>query len=221
MTPLEFLPLKEFNNRQKSLENEMKSLAITESMMSMKLESDDKKKRANQLKECGNKAFQRKKYVEAEKSYSEALEFQPGLRHLWTNRAICRNAMKKFEEAVSDCDSALNIDPKCTKSITQKGNAYLGLGLFDEAKICFEKLRTLGEEAEAEKYLKKLQNIQVRFFQSKVKEDFFYLVSSSHQPSQDVKEKNQSEKKKMTLHSMQKPRNKRSLLSLFRIFVFG
>ena len=189
MTPLEFLPLKEFNNRQKSLENEMKSLAITESMMSMKLESDDKKKKANQLKESGNKAFQNKKYVEAENFYSEALELQPGLRHLWTNRAICRNAMKKYEEAVSDCDSALSIDPKCTKSIAQKGNAYLGLGLYDEAKICFEKLRAFGEDAEADKYLKKLQNLQVRFFQSKLVEEFFFLVSSSVQPSQDDKEK--------------------------------
>ena len=190
MTPLEFLPLKEFNNRQKSLENEMKSLAITESIMSMKLESDAKKKKANDLKESGNKAFQKKKYVEAENFYSEALELQPGLRHLWTNRSICRNTMKKYREAASDCDSALSIDPKCTKSIAQKGNAYLGLGLYGEAKICFEKLQTLGDEAEAEKYLKKLQNLRVRFFQIELTEKIFFLVSSSIQPRQDDKEKN-------------------------------
>ena len=83
-----------------------------------------------------------------------------GSRPLWTNRAICRNAMKKHEEALSDCKSALTINPKCTKSVVQKGNALLGLGFFEEAKTCYESLRTLGEGALADTYLKKLQDAQ-------------------------------------------------------------
>ena len=115
-----------------------------------------------ELKEKGNAAFQKKKFDEAEKCYSEAIHLNMKSRPLWTNRAICRNAMKKHEEAISDCNSALSIYSKCTKSISQKGNALLALGLFDEAKVCYESLRPLGEGRLAESYLKKLHNAQER-----------------------------------------------------------
>ena len=79
--------------------------------------------------------------------------------------------MKKYHEAISDCDSALLIDPKCTKSITQKGNALLGLKRYDEAKECYESLKSLGEKASAENLLKKLHDAQETDFQR----DFFLI----------------------------------------------
>ena len=126
--------------------------------MSIKSESDEKKKKAKECKENGNKSFQKKKYEEAENFYSEGLQLHPGFRQLWTNRAICRNTMRKFDEAISDCDSALSIDPKCSKSIIQKGNAHLSSGNHDQARSCFESLRELGEESLANTYLKKLDS---------------------------------------------------------------
>ena len=68
--------------------------------------------------------------------------------------------MKKYEEAISDCESALSIDPKCKESIVQKGNALLGLARFDEAKACYESLRSIGEAISADSNLKKLHDIQ-------------------------------------------------------------
>ena len=68
--------------------------------------------------------------------------------------------MKKYQEALSDCNSALSIDPKCTQSITQKGNALLGLECFEEAKECYESLRSLGENESADNLLKKLHDVQ-------------------------------------------------------------
>ena len=133
------------------------------------------------MKEKGNDAFKKKKYKVAEKFYTEALQLNPDSRPVWTNRAICRNTMKKHEDALSDCLSALSIDSKntkkgiqitlnsCshkhifeypTKTITQKGNAHLGLGQFDEAKKCYQSLRDLGETSSAENYLKKLAEAQ-------------------------------------------------------------
>ena len=67
---------------------------------------------------------------------------------------------EKYEEAISDCDNALSIDSKCTRSIIQKGNALLSLSRFDEAKECYESLRTLGESTSADTHLKKLHDIQ-------------------------------------------------------------
>ena len=78
------------------------------------------KNKALKLKEKGNNAFKRKKYEVAEKFYSEALQLDPESRPIWTNRAICRNTMKKYEDALSDCLSALSIDPKCKKAGFQK-----------------------------------------------------------------------------------------------------
>ena len=67
------------------------------------------------MKEIGNHAFKKKKYEEAENFYSEALQLNPDSRPLWTNRAACRNTMKKHEDALADCLSSLSIDPKNTK----------------------------------------------------------------------------------------------------------
>ena len=153
-TPMDFLPAKDFEKRQKSI-NQAQKLALRDSMTKIIPKIIEKKTKAKELKEKGNAAFQKKNFEEAENFYSEAIELNIGSRPLWTNRAICRNRMKQFEKALSDCDTALNIDPKCTKSITQKGNALFGLSRFDEAKKCYELLHTLGESSLANSYLKK------------------------------------------------------------------
>ena len=70
--------------------------------------------------------------------------------------------MNKHEKAILDCESALSLNLKCHKTIEEKGNAFLGLDRFDEAKTCFESLRQLGESALAETCLKKLHDIQDR-----------------------------------------------------------
>ena len=159
VTPLKFLPPEEFQKRQKSIDADRK-LAIMSSIPKIATEVIEKKFKARELKEKGNVSFMKKKFEEAEKCYSEAIQLNIGYRPFWTNRAKCRNVMKKYEEAISDCDSALLIDPKCTKSIIEKGNALIGLERFDEAKECYESLRVLGEDASAEKLLQKLHDIQ-------------------------------------------------------------
>ena len=47
-----------------------------------------------------------------------------------------------------------------SKATTQKGNAHLGLGQFDEAKECFELLRSFGEGSTADNYLKKVHDAE-------------------------------------------------------------
>ena len=76
----------------------------------------ENKKKALKLKEKGNDAFKKKKYEVAEKFYTEALQLNPDSRPIWKNRAICRNTMKKHEDALADCMSALSIDSKCKKA---------------------------------------------------------------------------------------------------------
>ena len=75
----------------------------------------ENKKKALKLKQMGNDVFKLKRYEVAEKFYTEALQLNLDSRPVWTNRAICRNTMKKHEDALADCLSALSIDPKNTK----------------------------------------------------------------------------------------------------------
>ena len=161
MTPFNFLPIKEFEKQQKSIDLD-KFLATKESMIKITTDVIDSKTKAKALKKKGNAAFEKKKYVEAEKFYSDAIKLNIGSRPLWTNRAACRNIMKKYEEAISDCDTAFSIDSKCTRSIIQKGNALLGLSRFEEAKECYESLRSLGENSSADTHLQKLHDVQER-----------------------------------------------------------
>ena len=120
----------------------------------------EKKQKAKELKEKGNKAFQKKSFFDAESLYSQAIELNIGSRPLWTNRAACRNTMKKYNEAISDCDTALSIDPKCIRTTIQKGNALFGLRRFDKAKEVYESLRSLGDSEAADLNLKKLHYAQ-------------------------------------------------------------
>ena len=159
MTPLEFLSIEEFEKRQKSMDSNT-VMALEASMAKVSAMINTKK--AKELKEKGNAAFSVKKYVEAENYYSEAIKLNIGSRPLWTNRAACRNTMKKFEEAIPDCDTALSIDPKCTRTITVKGKALSGLSRFDEARECYESLRALRENSLADDLLKKLRDLQER-----------------------------------------------------------
>ena len=154
MPPFKFLPITEFQKRQKSISLN-NTRALMDSMEKMQSEIMDKKNKTRQFKEMGNEAIHKNKYLDAEKFYSEALKIDIGSRPLWTNRATCRNLMKKYEEAISDCDTGLSIDPKCTRTIMEKGIALLGLKRFDESKEIFESLRPLGREASAEFHLKK------------------------------------------------------------------
>ena len=94
VTPMKFLPIKDFEKRQKAIDLQT-TLALMTSMMTIKSEIIEKKMKAKELKDTGNKAFGRKKYEDAEKCYSEAIELNMGSRPLWTNRATCRNVMKK------------------------------------------------------------------------------------------------------------------------------
>ena len=160
MTPLKFLPIKEFEKRQKSIDQNTKLALMPENLMKIKTDVIAKKKKAKELKEMGNAAFQEEQFEVAEDCYSEAIQLNIGSRPLWTNRAKCRNTMKKYEEAISDCESALSIDSKCTESITQKAIVLMHLRRFDEAKNSFESLRLLGKGNLADTYLKKLHETQ-------------------------------------------------------------
>ena len=68
ITPMKFLPSKEFEKRQKAIDSN-RQLAIMSSMPKIVSDVIEKKHKARDLKEKGNAAFKKGKYEEAEEGF--------------------------------------------------------------------------------------------------------------------------------------------------------
>ena len=79
------------------------------------------------MKESANLLFKDGNFNEAEKRYTECLDLAADVKVFYTNRALCRIRLAKFDEAIQDCDWALRLDENCPKAITQTGQVSFTL----------------------------------------------------------------------------------------------
>lgn len=95
-------------------------------------EAEDPLQRAVNAKESGNVHFKAKRYDEAVKHYSEAIELCPkGSKEaavFYSNRAACWLKLEKYSNALSDADSALSISPNDVKALYRRALAHEALG---------------------------------------------------------------------------------------------
>ncbi|KAG4217057.1 hypothetical protein PC116_g34462, partial [Phytophthora cactorum] len=79
------------------------------------------------MKEEGNAEYKAGRWQAAFDKYSAALEIDPSNRginsKLFQNRALCRIKLKQFNEAIADCDKAIQLDPSYIKARKTKANA--------------------------------------------------------------------------------------------------
>ncbi|XP_065055954.1 tetratricopeptide repeat protein 12-like [Rhopilema esculentum] len=99
---------------------------------------EEDNKRANELKERGNKAFKGKEYTDAVKYYTEAIAIVKDNAVFYTNRAQAYIHIGNHELALDDCRVAQKIDSKCVKAYIHQGRALQNLEKFDEAIKSFE-----------------------------------------------------------------------------------
>jgi len=68
----------------------------------------------------------------------------PGLKELesweWSNKGKSLASLGRFDEAITCCNKALEIDPRNAKGWGNKGVSLHGLGRFDEAITCYNKV---------------------------------------------------------------------------------
>ncbi|CAB4476156.1 uncharacterized protein OCT59_018193 [Rhizophagus irregularis] len=86
--------------------------------------------RAESHKVKGNTYFSKKDYDSATREYSEAINLNPRNVVYYTNRALCYLRLKKYDNVISDCKTAISIDANSVK-----GHYMLGQALTEKAEF--------------------------------------------------------------------------------------
>ncbi|XP_021823214.1 protein CLMP1 [Prunus avium] len=96
-------------------------------------------KRAQELKEEGNKRFQSKDYVGALEQYDNALKLTPKIHPdravFHSNRAACLMQMKPidYETVVAECTMALQVQPRYVRALLRRARAFEAIGKYEMA----------------------------------------------------------------------------------------
>ncbi|TPX31861.1 hypothetical protein SmJEL517_g04901 [Synchytrium microbalum] len=82
---------------------------------------------SDEHKKAGNAFFSSQLYDEAIREYSTAIIKNPGIATYYTNRALCYLKMAVYDRVSTDCEKALEIDPKSVKGHYLMGQALTEL----------------------------------------------------------------------------------------------
>ncbi|KAI7796339.1 tetratricopeptide repeat protein 1 [Triplophysa rosa] len=101
-------------------------------------EKESRRKESLELKEKGNTQFKSGEHVEAEESYTAALQVCPvhyskDRSILFSNRAAARLHQDKKEAAISDCSKAIELNPNYVRAILRRAELYEKTDKLDEA----------------------------------------------------------------------------------------
>ena len=98
-------------------------------------------------KDEGNEAFKNGNLDQAFSLYSEALvvdlENKTTNSKLFFNRATVAAKLKKWNQAIADCTSALSLDDSYTKAYLRRAKCYMELAKFEDAIRDYEKLHRM------------------------------------------------------------------------------
>ena len=111
---------------------------------------DDLLKKVNEIEGVKNKAneiFKQKKYEEAIEEYTKVLEFDPTNKKfqslILANRALCYQKLNKHKEALHDSNLSIKLNPYYARGYVKRGNVYMELKMYDDAKLDFQKAKDL------------------------------------------------------------------------------
>jgi DnaJ family protein C protein 7 len=170
--------------------------AIKYLQVATNLDPDNKKcvalfkliKKADRLKSQGNDAFKAGDAKGACDAYTQAINLDPKNKAfncvLLCNRAAALMKLKKFEEAVEDCDAALEIDEEYRKAILRRAECRMQTEDYEGAVRDFER----AYQMEADHDLRdRIREAKVRLKQSK-KKDYYKILGVDRDASErDIK----------------------------------
>ena len=89
----------------------------------------------------------KKKYEEAIEEYTKILEFDPSNKKfnslILANRALCYQKLNKNVEALRDSNQSIKLNPFYARGYIKRGNVYMELKMFDDARADFQKAKDL------------------------------------------------------------------------------
>ncbi|KAE8214668.1 hypothetical protein CF327_g1949 [Tilletia walkeri] len=91
------------------------------------LSTEERKKRALELKDKGNAKFIAGLFSEAKDLYAEALVLDESAPALWSNRAACELKLEQHGLAIEDASKAIELDPKFSKAYFRRASGYLAI----------------------------------------------------------------------------------------------
>ena len=90
-------------------------------------------------REKGNELFKKGEFVDALSHYTEAIARNDKDPRGYSNRAACYTKLAAFPEAIRDCDSCIELDPKFIKAYLRKASIFYGLKEYQKClDVCFE-----------------------------------------------------------------------------------
>jgi tetratricopeptide (TPR) repeat protein len=119
------LELEEEKNREKASNQTPIIQEITETDV-CRLTSLEKGELAQQHKFKGNDFFRAGDYPAALEAYTASLQLDETVFCL-NNRALVHFKMGKYKKSIADCDRSLRLEPKNTKAMFRKAEAYLAM----------------------------------------------------------------------------------------------
>lgn len=108
-------------------------------------------------KEAGNLAFKENDYLKAMAIYSEVLDMDPSNvsfnSKMYSNRSTCLSKLGKYEEAILDCNKALEADENFLKVYLRRADCFMKLEKYEEAIRDYEKSKSLSPQNRGDAYL--------------------------------------------------------------------
>jgi DnaJ homolog subfamily C member 7 len=138
-----------------------------------------------QCKENGNTAFKEKRFSDALRHYSEAIDLDGGNRRmnatLRGNRAATHLEMKEYHKALLDCDFAIKNGNDGPKMYARRSRIYEAMDKMEDA------VRDLQKAAEGEdSYENELRQLKVRVKRSKRKDYYKILGIEQRGATEDI-----------------------------------
>ncbi|XP_065065668.1 E3 ubiquitin-protein ligase CHIP-like isoform X2 [Rhopilema esculentum] len=99
-----------------------------------------------ELKEQGNRLFAARQYEDAAACYSKAISQNPSAAIYYTNRALCFLKLQSWTKVVTDCQKAIELDPKSVKGYYFLGQAHLEQKNYDDSITNFKRAHDLARD---------------------------------------------------------------------------